>query len=419
MMLDELKRKLEEGEAVVCVVGMGYVGRPLAEYLSEHLRVIGYDIDEEKVKRLNSGDKNELLEFSSDEVNIGEADFVIICVPTPVNESKEPELAFVKSATETAGEHIKKGAVVAYESTVYPGVTEEECVPLLEERSGMVCGEDFFVGYSPERVNPGDKEHTIDKITKVVGGMNEEVGEVLGELYGLITTVHLTKDIRTAEAAKVIENIQRDLNIALMNELSIIFNKMNLDTEEVLEAAATKWNFHRYHPGLVGGHCIPVDPYYLVYKAKRLDYHPQVILAGRAINDGMPKHVGEMAVKGLNRAGKVIKESKVVIMGLTYKENVEDVRKSPAKDIVKLLKEYDVEVYGYDPYLSNESIESFGVKPTDNVKDFDCAVITVAHDEFREMGVDDLIKSMNKNPVLVDVRGMFKKEDLDCIYMTL
>ena len=419
MMLDELKRKLEEREAVVCVVGMGYVGRPLAEYLSEHLRVIGYDIDEEKVKRLNNGDKNELLEFSSDEEKIGEADFVIICVPTPVNESKEPELAFVKSATETAGEHIKKGAVVAYESTVYPGVTEEECIPLLEERSGMVCGEDFFVGYSPERVNPGDKEHTIDKITKVVGGMNEEVGEVLGELYGLITTVHLTKDIRTAEAAKVIENIQRDLNIALMNELSIIFNKMDLDTEEVLEAAATKWNFHRYHPGLVGGHCIPVDPYYLVYKAKRLDYHPQVILAGRAINDGMPKHVGEMALKGLNRAGKVIKESKVVIMGLTYKENVEDVRKSPAKDIVKLLKEYDVEVYGYDPYLSDEAIENFGVKPTDNVKDFDCAVITVAHDEFRDIGADDLIKAMNHDPVLVDVRGMFKRRNVDCIYMTL
>ncbi|MGM0405347.1 MAG: nucleotide sugar dehydrogenase [Thermoplasmatota archaeon] len=418
-MLDELKRKLEMREAVVCVVGMGYVGRPLAEYLSEHLKVIGYDIDEEKVKRLNSGDKNELLQFSSDERKIGEADFVIICVPTPVNESKEPELAFVKSATETAGEHIKKGAVVAYESTVYPGVTEEECIPLLEEKSGMVCGEDFFVGYSPERVNPGDKKHTIDKITKVVGGMDEEVGEVLGELYGLITTVHITKDIKTAEAAKVIENIQRDLNIALMNELSLIFNKMNLNTEEVLEAAATKWNFHRYHPGLVGGHCIPVDPYYLVYKAKRLDYHPQVILAGRAINDGMPKHVGEMAIKGLNRAGKVIKDSKVVIMGLTYKENVEDVRKSPAKDIVKLLKEYDVQVYGYDPYLSEKEIREFGVIPTKDVKGFDCAVITVAHDEFREMGADDLIESMNKDPVLVDVRGMFKKKKLDCIYMTL
>ena len=418
-MLDELKRKLKEREAVICVVGMGYVGRPLAEYLSEHLRVIGYDIDEEKVKRLNSGDKNELLEFSSDEEKIGEADFVIICVPTPVNDSKEPELDFVKSATKTAGEYIKKGAVVAYESTVYPGVTEEECIPLLEEKSGMVCGEDFFVGYSPERVNPGDKKHTIDKITKVVGGMNEEVSEVLGELYGLITNVHLTKDIKTAEAAKVIENIQRDLNIALMNELSLIFNKMNLDTEEVLEAAATKWNFHRYHPGLVGGHCIPVDPYYLVYKAKRLDYHPQVILAGRAINDGMPKHVGEMAVKGLNRAGKVIKDSKVVIMGLTYKENVEDVRKSPAKDIVKLLKEYDVQVYGYDPYLSDESIENFGVKPTDNVKGFDCAVITVAHDEFRDIGADDLIKAMNDDPVLVDVRGMFKRKNVDCIYLTL
>jgi len=419
MMLNELKRKLEEKEAVVCVVGMGYVGRPLAEYLSEHLRVIGYDIDEEKVKRLNSGDKNELLEFSSDQDKIGEADFVIICVPTPVNESKEPELAFVKSATETVGKHMKKGAVVAYESTVYPGVTEEECVPLLEERSGMVCGEDFFVGYSPERVNPGDEEHTIDKITKVVGGMDEEVSEVLGELYGLITTVHMTKDIKTAEAAKVIENVQRDLNIALMNELSIIFDKMGLDTEEVLEAASTKWNFHRYHPGLVGGHCIPIDPYYLVYKAKKLDYHPQVILAGRAINDSMPKHIGEKAIKGLNEAGKVIKDSKVIIMGLTYKENVEDVRKSPAKDIIKLLKEYHVDVYGYDPYLNNEQIESFGVKAVNDIEGFDCAIVTVAHDEFLEMGLEKITKKLDEDPVLVDVRGVFKKEKFEGVYKTL
>ncbi|MFW5898220.1 MAG: nucleotide sugar dehydrogenase [Candidatus Saliniplasma sp.] len=418
-MLDKLKRKLDDRDAVVCVVGMGYVGRPLAEYLSDHVTVIGYDIDEDKVERFNRDSRKDLLEFSSDEKSIGKADFVIICVPTPVNESKEPELSFVKSASETVGMNMKKGAVVSYESTVYPGVTEEECVPVLERTSGMKCGEDFYVGYSPERVNPGDKEHTIDKITKVVGGMNEEVGEVLAKLYGLITTVHLTKDIKTAEAAKVIENIQRDLNIALMNELSIIFNKMKLDTDEVLEAAATKWNFHRYHPGLVGGHCIPVDPYYLVYKAKRLDYHPQVILAGRAINDGMPKHVGEMTVKGLNRAGKVIKDSKVVIMGLTYKENVEDVRKSPAKDIVKLLKEYDVDVYGYDPYLSDEKIETFDVKAVDDVQDFDCAVITVAHDEFYKIGADELVISLSDDPVIVDVRGMFKKEDVDCIYMTL
>jgi len=247
-------------------------------------------------------------------------------VPTPITKSKEPDLKYVKSATEIVGNNLKKGAVVVLESTVYPGVTEEIVKPILEKKSGMKCGADFKIGYSPERINPSDEAHTLDKITKIVAGMDDETTEILADLYGLITNVYKAKDIKTAEAAKVIENIQRDLNIALMNELAIIFHKMGLDTKAVLEAASTKWNFHRYSPGLVGGHCIPVDPYYLVYKAKELGYHPQVILAGRAINDYMPKHVAEMAIKGLNEAGKVIKGSKVLIMGLTYKENVPDTR---------------------------------------------------------------------------------------------
>jgi len=328
----------------------------------------------------------------------------------------------VKSASRSVGENLRKGAVVVYESTVYPGATEEECIPVLEEKSGMKAGEDFFVGYSPERVNPGDEEHDIDKITKIVAGMDEKTGKLLEELYSLVTDVYLAPDIKTAEAAKVIENVQRDLNIALMNELSIIFNKLGLDTDEVLDAAATKWNFHRYYPGLVGGHCIPVDPYYLVKKAKELDYHPQVILAGRSINDNMPKHVGEMAVKGLNEVGKVIKGSKVLLMGLTYKENVADTRKSPAGDIVDLLKEFDADVYGYDPYLSEEEIESFDVKTTSTVKGFDCLIITVAHDPFKDMEISEMIVETEGKPVIVDVRGMLDRDEVeekDICYKTL
>ena len=321
-------------------------------------------------------------------------------------------MRYVKSAAEIVGKNLKKGAIVILESTVYPGVTEEIVNPILENESGMKCGIDFYIGYSPERINPGDKAHTLNKITKIVSGMNEETTENLAELYGLITNIYKAKDIRTAEAAKVIENIQRDLNIALMNELTIIFHKMGLDTKSVLEAAATKWNFHRYSPGLVGGHCIPVDPYYLVYKAKELGYHPQVILAGRAINDYMPKHIAEMAIKGLNEVGKVIKGSKVLVTGLTYKENVPDTRESPVKEIVKELKEFGIEVYGYDPLLSKKEIEGFGVKALDelNVK-ADCVIVAVAHNASREIALGDLKKMMNSNPVLIDVRGVFDEEE--------
>jgi UDPglucose 6-dehydrogenase/UDP-N-acetyl-D-galactosamine dehydrogenase len=318
----------------------------------------------------------------------------------------------VKSAAETVGRNLKKGAIVVLESTVYPGVTEEVVKPILEKESGMFCGKDFKVGYSPERVNPGDEEHTIDKITKIVAGMDEETTEVLAELYGLITNVYKAKDIKTAEAAKVIENVQRDLNIALMNELAIIFHKMGLDTKAVLDAAATKWNFHRYCPGLVGGHCIPVDPYYLVYKAREVGYHPQVILAGRAINDYMPKYVAEMAIKGLNEMGKVIKDSRVLIMGLTYKENVSDTRESPVVGIIKELKEFKAKLYGYDPLLSRDEIERFGVEAIDGLRGIkvDCVIVTVAHDEFKKISVKDLKAVTNDNPVLIDVRGIFDSE---------
>jgi len=305
---------------LVCIIGLGYVGLPLAKAFSKHLKVIGFDIDEEKIKNLNSNNNEDNLKFTADPSKIKQADFVIIAVPTPVTKSKEPDLRYVKSAAETVGTNLKSGATVVLESTVYPGVTEEVVKHVLERESKMKCGIDFYIGYSPERINPGDEAHALTKITKIVAGMDDDTTERLAALYGLITNVYKAKDIRTAEAAKVIENIQRDLNIALMNELTIIFHKMGLDTKSVLDAASTKWNFQSYKPGLVGGHCIPVDPYYLVYKAKALGYHPQVILAGRAINDYMPKHAAEMAIKGLNEVGKVIKGSKVLIMGLTYKE---------------------------------------------------------------------------------------------------
>jgi UDPglucose 6-dehydrogenase/UDP-N-acetyl-D-galactosamine dehydrogenase len=398
----------------VCIVGLGYVGLPLAEAFSSHLKTIAFDIDEGKIRNLGNNNNNEAnVEFTSDPSRIKQADFVLICVPTPVTKSKEPDLRYVKSAAEIVGQQLKKGAVVVLESTIYPGVTEEVIAPILdlENESGLKCGADFKIGYSPERINPGDEAHTLDKITKIVAGMDEETTEILAELYSLITNVYKAKDIKTAEAAKVIENIQRDLNIALMNELAIIFHKMRLDTKSVLDAAATKWNFHPYKPGLVGGHCIPVDPYYLVYKAKELGYHPQVILAGRAINDYMPKHVAEMAIKGLNEVGKVIKGSKVLIMGLTYKENVPDTRESPVREIVKELKEFSVDVYGYDPLLTKEGIEEFSVKALDELNaKVDCVVVTAAHDEFKKMKLEDIKKFMNDNPVLIDVREMFNEE---------
>jgi UDP-N-acetyl-D-galactosamine dehydrogenase len=405
----KLKDRIKD-DVVVCVVGLGYVGMPLAEAFSGHFKVTGYDVDEAKIMKLTNENSN--IEFTSDSSRIKESDFILISVPTPVTKSKDPDLSYVKSAATTVGKHLKRGGVIVLESTVYPGVTEDIVKPILEEESGLNCGADFKIGYSPERINPGDDEHSLKKITKIVAGMDEETTDRLAELYGTITNVYKAKDIRTAEAAKVIENIQRDLNIALMNELSLIFDKMGLDTKAVLEAAGTKWNFHPYRPGLVGGHCIPVDPYYLVYKAKELGYHPQVILAGRAINDYMPKHVAEMAIKGLNEVGKVIKGSNVLIMGLTYKENVPDTRESPVKEMVKELKEFGVDIYGYDPLLSNEEIEGFGVKALDelNVK-VDCVVISIAHDEFTEMNIKELTRLKNDTPVLVDVRGFFNKDE--------
>ena len=330
------------------------------------------------------------------------------------------------SAAEIVGRNMKEGAIVVLESTVYPGLTEEIMVPTLERVSGKVCGKDLYVGYSPERINPGDADHALEKITKIVSGMDEKTTELLSALYGLVTRVYVARDIRTAEAAKVIENVQRDLNIALMNELSIIFRKMGLDTKAVLEAAGTKWNFHNYRPGLVGGHCIPVDPYYLVYKAEELGYHPQVILAGRAINDSMPKHVSDIAIKELNRAGKVIRDSKVLVMGLTYKENVPDTRESPVGEMVSELKEFDIDVYGYDPLLASAEIERFGAKPVASLQGLDgpvdCIIVNSPHEAFAELTLEKVLSICNGKPIIVDVTGMLRRNDgvrEGCVYRTL
>lgn len=398
--------------AVVCIVGLGYVGLPLAKAFSKSLKVIGFDTDDQKINQLSQHD-SATLTFTTDSKQIGKADFIIITVPTPVTKSKEPDLSHIIDAARIISQNMKKGSIVILESTVYPGVTEDIVKSLLEE-SGLKCGDDFRLAYSPERINPGDKEHTIDKITKIVAGMDEETTEIVTELYRQVTpNIFKVKDIKTAEAAKVIENVQRDLNIALMNELSLIFEKMGLSTKDVLDAAATKWNFHRYSPGLVGGHCIPVDPYYLVYKAKALGYDPQVILAGRAINDCMPKYVAGVAIKVLNNVGKVIKGSRVLIMGLTYKENVADIRETPAKDMIEGLRQYGVETLGYDPQLDNieEEFKIEAVLDFEEAPKVDCIIVAVAHDDFQKITLDKLRSIMNDKPILIDVNGLFSREE--------
>lgn len=402
--------------AIACIVGLGYVGLPLARAFAKVLQVIGFDTNNETVEQLNNSKSRNVhnINFTSDPNEINRADFFIICVPTPVTKTKDPDLSSIKSAAETIGQKMKEGSVVILESTVYPGVTEEVLKPILERESGLRCGDNFKIGYSPERINPGDEEHSIDKITKVVAGMDNETTELMANLYGkVVKKIFKARDIRTAEAAKVIENVQRDLNIALMNELSFIFDKMGLSTKDVMEAAATKWNFNRYLPGLVGGHCIPVDPYYLTYKAKELDYHPQIILAGRAVNDSMPKHVADITIKALNDAGKVIKGSSVLIMGFTYKENVADTRETPVRGIIKELKEYGTKIYGYDPYLlkadERKKFDIEFIDPLDRLEGitFDAVIITVAHEAFKQLSLSDLARMQNANPILVDVRGVY------------
>jgi UDP-N-acetyl-D-galactosamine dehydrogenase len=414
----------------IVIIGLGYVGLPLAVLFDTKYNVIGYDINPRRIKELKEGYdrtkevepeklKNCQIDFTDNPEKISQAKVIIVTVPTPIDEHNIPDLRPILSASKTVGKYMKKGSIVVYESTVYPGLTEEECVPILEKESGLKWKEDFNVGYSPERVNPGDKQHTIDKIKKVVAGDTPEITEFLAGLYGEVITagIHKAPNIKTAEAAKVIENTQRDLNIALMNELSIIFNKMGIDTKEVLEAASTKWNFLRFEPGLVGGHCIGIDPYYLTFKAQAIGYHPEVILAGRRINDYMGKYVAENTVKKLIKAGKPVKGSKVLILGLTFKENISDIRNTKVIDVYNELKEYGVDVYIYDPYAYPDEVKhEYGIELLDNIEKhtpYDAVIVAVKHKPFiEELDFKQYKKLMNNGgaPILIDVKGMYNKE---------
>jgi len=394
---------MTEAIKTICVVGLGYVGLPLAVELSKHFNVIGFDVNQERIARLNncSDDisevdtallKSESIIFTSDPQQIVKAQVIIACVPTPIDEQNKPDLSCLTSVSQTIGEHMSKGSIVVYESTVYPGVTEDICVPILEKYSGMKCKEGFKVGYSPERINPGDKEHTINRVTKIVSGIDGESLSAIDYVYSRVTTTHKAPSIKVAEGAKVIENIQRDLNIALMNELAMIFDKMNINVYDVLEAAGTKWNFHKYHPGLVGGHCIGVDPYYLTHKAEELGYTPEVILAGRKINDQMHQHYSSKIFQILESTAEINQGKKVLLLGLTFKPNVNDFRNSRVKHLIKELQQKGVDVFAYDPFLSKDIIEKhFHAKYLDPYQDkIDAHLIvkTTEHDKLKNWSKD-------------------------------
>jgi UDP-N-acetyl-D-galactosamine dehydrogenase len=410
--------------STVAVIGLGYVGLPLVVAFGKQQRTIGFDISETKVESCRRGvdPSRELPDselsaasqvvYTTDPALLGEADFIIAAVPTPVDEAHIPDFRPLIGASVSIGRHMKKGAIVVYESTVYPGATEDVCIPVLERESGMKWKQDFFVGYSPERINPGDKEHTLTKILKVVSGDTPATLESVAQLYETIVVpgVHRAPSIKAAEAAKVIENTQRDLNIALMNELSIIFDKMGIDTTDVLEAAGTKWNFLKFKPGLVGGHCIGVDPYYLTHKAQMLGYQPQVILAGRRINDSMGKFIAEQTIKQMIASGSYVKDARVNLLGLTFKEDCGDLRNSKVVDIINELKTYGVQVHVTDPQAdADEAMHEYGVRLSswDELPRADAIVAAVAHREFAELGVDDFARKLVKGGAFIDVKSAF------------
>jgi UDP-N-acetyl-D-galactosamine dehydrogenase len=408
----------------LAVIGLGYVGLPLVVEFGKQMRTIGFDINTDKVAACQRGTdpSRELSDaevqaathavYTADPALLGEADVIIVAVPTPVDDAHIPDFRPLIGSSTSVGRHMKKGAIVVYESTVYPGATEEVCIPVLEKESGLTWKKDFFVGYSPERINPGDKEHTLTKILKIVSGDTPETLDKVAKVYEkiIVPGVHRASSIRAAEAAKVIENTQRDLNIALMNELAIIFDRMGIDTTEVLAAAGTKWNFLKFKPGLVGGHCIGVDPYYLTHKAEMLGYHPQVILAGRRINDGMGKFIAEQTVKHMIAGGSYVKGARVNVLGLTFKENCGDLRNSKVIDIIRELKTYGVEVSVCDPQAeSAEAEHEYGVPltPWDEMPRADAIVAAVAHREFAALTLEDIGKKLVKGGAFIDVKATF------------
>ena len=421
MKLDDLK---------IAVIGLGYVGLPLAVEFGKKVNTLGFDINEVRINELKSGQDHTLevspeelaqakyLQFSASLDELVASNFYIVTVPTPIDEYNQPDLTPLIKASKSIGKVLKKDDIVVYESTVYPGATEEVCVPILEEVSGLVFNKDFFVGYSPERINPGDKEHRVNNILKITSGSTQRIADYIDDVYRLIIDAgtHKASSIKVAEAAKVIENTQRDVNIALINELALIFNKMGIDTEDVLKAAGTKWNFLPFRPGLVGGHCIGVDPYYLTYKAQAIGYHPEIILAGRRLNDNMASYVATNLVKAMIQKDIKIKDANILILGLTFKENCPDIRNTKVVDIVKELKDYEANVDVYDPWINvTESQHEYGITPVSELVEqkYDAIVLAVAHYQFKELGADNIRKLGKKDVIIYDLKYVLDKQNVD------
>lgn len=429
-----LYEKLINGEEKLALVGLGYVGMPIAvAFAKKGINVVGFDLNEEKIKLYQSGIdptkevgdekiKETTVEFTADEHKLQETKFIIVAVPTPVNIDHTPDLAPVIGASEIVGRNLRKGSIVVYESTVYPGCTEDICIPILEKMSGLKCGEEFKVGYSPERINPGDKVHRLENIHKIVSGIDTESLGIIKNVYDLVIEVgtYPVSNLRTAEAIKVVENSQRDINIAFMNELAMVFDRMNIDTNEVVDGMNTKWNALGFRPGLVGGHCIGVDPYYFTYEAEKMGYHSQIILNGRIVNDGMGKYVADATIKKMIEAGQAPKHSKVVILGLTFKENCPDTRNSKVDDIIKRFSEYEIKPIVVDPWASErDAMKEYGITLTnlEDVRDVDCVIVAVAHNEFKTLGLKNIKKmfkpSEDSEKVLIDVKGLYSVSELN------
>lgn len=429
----KLYDNMVSGKEKLGVVGLGYVGLPIAVAFSKKVKTIGYDINEDKIneykrgidptKEIGDQIKKAKVEFTSDEKKIKEVKFIIVAVPTPINADKTPDLSPVTGACNIIGRNLSKGSIVVFESTVYPGVTEEICVPILEKESGLVCGLDFKVGYSPERINPGDKVHTLNNIVKIVSGMDEETREEIAKIYELVIDagVYRAESIKVAEAAKLVENAQRDINIAFMNELAMVFEKMNINTKEVVDAMNTKWNALKFTPGLVGGHCIGVDPYYFIYQAEKLGYHSQIILSGRKINDDMGIFIADITVKQLIKANKLVKEATIYIFGVTFKEDCPDIRNSKVLDIVRRLNDYDVTVKIVDSIANEKEVRQvYGIDiiPLSEVKDADCIIFAVSHKEFLKINAEDLDNMYRNNipnseKVIIDIKCLLDKKEIE------
>ena len=433
MSFDDLYDRLIRGEEKLALVGLGYVGMPIAVEFAKHVKVIGFNHNERRIQQYKSGidPTNEVgneviskttVDFTSDEKRLAEAKFIIVAVPTPVKDDNNPDLGPVENASRIVGRNMAPGTIVVYESTVYPGVTEDICIPILEKESGLRCGEDFKVGYSPERINPGDRIHTLTNIRKIVSGMDEESAEVIKKVYDIVIKVGTfpVSNIKTAEAVKVVENSQRDINIAFMNEIAMICDRMGIDTDEVLSGMNTKWNALGFKPGLVGGHCIGVDPYYLTNVAEKLGYHSQIILNGRKVNDSMGAFVADAAIKQMIEAGKAPKNAKVVIFGITFKENCPDTRNSKVNDIIKRLEEYEIEPVVTDPWADPEIAKhEYGVDlvPIEEAKDADCIIVAVGHNQFRSLSMSqirDFFKAdlADDEKVLIDVKSLYRMDEL-------